>query len=61
MVVNSPNINGNNNNNNKNSENITSIHSLSNDASLSMMDSARVGLDYIVENADYVQKLASGI
>lgn len=31
-----------------------------NDATESMMDSARVGLDYIVENGDYVQKLASG-
>lgn len=24
------------------------------------MDSARVGLDYIVENSDYTEKLASG-
>ena len=26
----------------------------------SIMDSARVGLDYIVENSDYTEKLASG-
>ncbi|CAG7729172.1 unnamed protein product, partial [Allacma fusca] len=42
--------------------NTNSIHSIiNNDASLSMMDSARVGLDYIVENADYVTKLASAL
>ena len=34
--------------------------SLNNDVTQSMMDSARVGLDYIVENADYIEKLASG-
>jgi len=31
-----------------------------NEPTESMMDSARVGLDYIVENGDYVEKLASG-
>jgi hypothetical protein len=30
------------------------------DATHSMMDSARVGLEYIVENSDYTQKLALG-
>lgn len=33
---------------------------LGSNSSNSMMDSARVGLDYIVENSDYTEKLASG-
>jgi len=32
----------------------------SGDVTHSMMDSARVGLEYIVENSDYTQKLALG-
>ncbi|CAL8104840.1 unnamed protein product [Orchesella dallaii] len=44
--------------NHKNKNNGNNIKT---DVSHSMMDSARVGLDYIVENSDYTEKLASAL